>query len=188
MLARLLALCATMHLFWALTFLILRPLTGYVVAQTQGPTPRHLRLHARSKFNRLVEAAVHINDVEWKVFCRANKLVNSLLKWPLRVEPTHSQDWIRTAFELALRCLILGQWIIAIATAAQMIWDAYIVAFWILLCIVTQSYLIPADVSVRTWMHNEAKLRLDRHEVQLSGRRALEHDRGAESRQVQFGG
>ncbi|KAK1573284.1 uncharacterized protein LY79DRAFT_673736 [Colletotrichum navitas] len=61
----------------------------------------------------------------------------------------------------------------AIGAAAIKGWDAYGIAFWIVLCIATNTYVFNPENGASAWMCKHARLRLDMFVTQVSSRRAL---------------
>ena len=175
LLAALLVLCILMHCWWALAFLAAIPLTGITISHVQATGPRWLRLENGSEYNRLVVAAQHMNEMHWLVFYGESSTINSLLNWPLRMEPNATTAGRRTRLWLRplLRLLILCQWILAIIAAALSGWDAYIVSFWVLVCVFAQTTLFSARQTVPDWMGRYAQISMTKYRTQLSSRRAL---------------
>lgn len=179
---------------WLMTsFLAIMPLTGFVIRAIYGSSPRQLRISPPSDFNRLVVVSSHMNETEWKVFYGESALVNSVLNWPLRSEhhshlrkskkfdETNGQvvDLLRErsvsrwCLRQALRALVLAQWAIAIGAATTKGWDAYGITFWIVLCIVTNTYVFDPESGAHAWLRKHARLQLDVFITQVSSRRAL---------------
>jgi hypothetical protein len=164
--------CSGMMKCWlALIFLVVVVLTGWNVHQIHSAQPRKLGERAEpSKYNRLVITADHENASNWRAFYGRSHVVNSLLNWPIVSES--SQQPSRWLF-LSLRTLILAQWITVVGAASMKGWDAYIIAFWILLCIVLISHVFAAERDAKQWLADNAGVHLKRYEVKLSSRRAL---------------
>jgi hypothetical protein len=157
--------------YLALAFMLVISLTGSVISIMYGGRPRRLRVEHGSQYNRLVVAALHMNETRWQVFYGESSVVNSLLNWPLRFEPNvWSTHW---ALRLALRALILGQWALALGASALKGWDAYFITFWIVFCIFSQSYLFSPERRAKKWMEHFAEVDMERYKVRLSSRRTL---------------
>ncbi|KAI0098189.1 hypothetical protein GGR51DRAFT_577167 [Nemania sp. FL0031] len=160
-----------MHCWLSLAFLIVVPATGAVISLSRGGKPRELRPDPPDIYNRIVVAAPHMNESEWLVFYGESVLINSLLNnrlRPNRLFNTHS--WI---YNSTLRVLILGQWALAIGAAALQGWDAYLITFWILLCILSHTFAFSLERCVADWATRAARFRFERFETLLNGRRAL---------------
>jgi hypothetical protein len=167
----LIALAATLACYVTLAYTMILLLTGWVVSIMYGGKPRQLRVEHGSKYNRLVVAALHMNETRWQAFYGESSVINSLLNWPLRNEQnSRSMLW---ASRLALRILILGQWALILGASVLKGWDAYFITFWILFCIIWQSHLFSPERRAKKWMEYFADVEMERYEVQLSSRRAL---------------
>lgn len=168
-----------MYCWLTLAFLVVVPATGALVFLTHGGKPRELRLPAQinksaAQYNRLVVAALHMNDSEWLAFYGESGLVNSLLNHRLRQRRLYQNDkWTITALTGALRISILSQWALAVGAAALSGWDGYLITFWIVFCIFAHTSLFPLEHCANDWAHNIARLDLKSYTTTLSGRRAL---------------
>ncbi|KAI1447038.1 hypothetical protein F5Y02DRAFT_425191 [Annulohypoxylon stygium] len=111
-------------------------------------------------YNRLVIAALHLNETEWLAFYGESVLANSLLNHPL--QPGRSHTKCKLIYNDALRVLILSQWALVIGAAALQAWDAYIVTFWILFCILSNTFVFSPERCAKDWAKRTAR-----------GRRAL---------------
>ncbi|KAI1742046.1 hypothetical protein F4680DRAFT_414429 [Xylaria scruposa] len=163
--------CSLMHCWLALAFLFVVPATGVVVALTRGGKPRELRLDDSGKHDRIIVAALHMNETEWFVFYGEGVLVNSLLNHRLR--PKRHLNTPSKFLNATLRSLILGQWALAVGAAALQAWDAYLITFWVTFCILSHTFIFPPEHCARDWAKRVARLRFERFEALLSGRRAL---------------
>jgi hypothetical protein len=74
---------------------------------------------------------------------------------------------------LTLRFFVLGQWVVAIAAAALQGWDAYIIAFWIALSILSRTFVFSEERTVLEWVQQHANVNLSRYRITLSSRRTL---------------
>jgi len=72
-----------MQCYWALTFLVLMPLTGASITRIHVKGPRYLNIEGSSPFNRLVVVTQHMNETNWRVFYGESSVVNALLNKPL---------------------------------------------------------------------------------------------------------
>jgi hypothetical protein len=167
--ACLIACCVLLRCWLALAFLVITILTGLNVHSIHGGQPRRLGSRDKSLFNRLVISADHENESNWRAFYGRSDLVNSLLNWPLVADKRTPNRWLHHT----LRALALAQWSLAIGAAALKGWDAYFISFWILLCIVSISYVFATKRDAKEWMVNNAKIRTESYRVELSSRRAL---------------
>ncbi|GAP83670.1 putative peptidase family M3 [Rosellinia necatrix] len=167
----LLVMTAILRCYISFAFLLVIPLTGGVIHATRGGHPPTLKDTPGSNYNRLVVAALHMNETDWLAFYGETTLVNALLNLPLRVKRfSGANHW---ALNIALRLLIFGQWSLAIGAAATQGWDAYVITFWILLCIFFHVFIFSTRHSCQDWLEQSASFRLSRIEVELSSRRAL---------------
>ncbi|KAI0402668.1 hypothetical protein F4802DRAFT_574569 [Xylaria palmicola] len=160
-----------MHCWLSLAFLLVVPATGAAVSLTRGGKPRELRPVTPGRYDRIVVAALHMNETEWFVFYGETKLVNSLLSHQLRSRrflDTH--NWVS---HTALRALILGQWALVVGAAALQAWDAYFITFWIVFCILSHTLVFPPERCAKDWAERAARVRFERFETLLSGRRPL---------------
>jgi hypothetical protein len=167
--ACLIACCILLGCWLALAFLIVTVLTGLNVHKIYGGQPRRLGSRDKSGYNRLIISADHENEYNWRAFYGRSDLVSSLLNWPLVADKMTPNRWLLRI----LRALVLAQWSLAIGAAALKGWDAYFISFWILLCIVSISYVFATKRDAKEWMINNAKVQTERYKVQLSSRRAL---------------
>ncbi|KAI1100208.1 hypothetical protein F4804DRAFT_319653 [Jackrogersella minutella] len=152
-------------------FLLVIPATGFVIYITRGGDPPTLWVTSGSNYNRLVVAALHMNETDWLAFYGETTIVNALLNRPLRMKRfSKANHWV---FSVALRLLILGQWVLAIGAASDQSWDAYIISFWIVLCIFSNIFVFSTHRCCKDWLEQSASFRLERIETKLSSRRAL---------------
>ncbi|KAI1490446.1 hypothetical protein F5X96DRAFT_549945 [Biscogniauxia mediterranea] len=155
----------------SLSFLLVIPTTGAIISTTRRGDPPTLRDTPGSDYNRLVIAALHMNETDWWAFYGETTIVNAFLNLPLRVKRfSGTNHW---AFDVALRILILGQWSLAIGAAADQGWDAYIITFWIVFCIVSNIWVFSTRNCCKDWLEKYSGFRLKRIETKLSSRRAL---------------
>ncbi|OTA68495.1 hypothetical protein K449DRAFT_419170 [Hypoxylon sp. EC38] len=162
-----------MKFWWMVAFYLIVPLTGVLIYMLHGSKPRKLGAKADggSDFNRLVLVARHMNEVDWQVFYGESAVVNSLLNWPLQVDPILKKG--QPGLRLALRVLIFSQWVIAIGAAATKGWDAYGITFWVWFCILSHNYVFSPERSTSSWLRHFAEIRMERFQTHLSSRRAL---------------
>ncbi|KAI1090944.1 hypothetical protein F5B19DRAFT_460945, partial [Rostrohypoxylon terebratum] len=155
----------------SVAFLLIMPATGVSIYITRGGDKPTLRVTCGSNYNRLVVAALHMNETDWLAFYGETTLVNALLNRPLRVKRfSRANRWV---FSISLRILVLGQWSLAIGAASTQSWDAYIITFWILLCILSNLFVFSTHRCCGNWLEKSAGFRLKRIEAKLSSRRAL---------------
>lgn len=154
-------------------FLVLMPGTGLLVSLIHGSKPRQLLVDKGTDYNRMVVVTENVNGSNWMVFYGASTIVNSFLNRPLyRDKPTHSPA-IRRLLRVLLRVFILSQWAMATGAACLQEWNAFIISFWVALCIFSYSCAYTAQNGVKDWLQYDINLRLKRYEVTLSSRRAL---------------
>lgn len=156
-------------------------LTGTIIHIAHSSEPRRLGKPGSSNFNRLVIIAGHTNETEWRVFFGESTIINSLLNWPLHAKRRY--DFLPTAVTKALlRLLFLSQWCLAVGAATTQGWDAYVITFWLLFCIVANSVVFASDDRVRHWVENyalrdssakSAGIGMERFVAEFSSRRAL---------------
>ncbi|KAG8162403.1 hypothetical protein KVR01_008168 [Diaporthe batatas] len=177
----LLALCIATGLYLSSSFLIVVTLTGIAIHIAHSCEPRKLGKPVGSNFKRLVIAARHMNETEWQVFFGESTVINSLLNWPLRAKRRYNFAPEAITKNL-LRLLFLSQWGLAVGAATLQGWDAFVITFWIMVCIVVNSFVFASDARVGHWaeMHalsdgsaNAAGIRMERFVAELSSRRAL---------------
>ncbi|RDW57351.1 hypothetical protein BP5796_12801 [Coleophoma crateriformis] len=162
--------------YMASTFLAIVPLTGGVVFGLYAQSPRRL-LNAlpstQTSYNRLILVAEHANAMNWTVFYGESTIVNALLNRPLEPQGPKISEARRYVLRALLRVLILGQWSLAIGSAATQDWNSYFISFWILFSIASQGYAIPVRRQAGDWMKSCANIQMERYQTQLSSRRAL---------------
>lgn len=188
--------CGILHLWLALAFLITTVSVGATVSSIHGkqsrrpgarstegygvmPTPP-VKKHAlngkvpkpssatKARFNRVVVTAQDVNATYWRVFHGQSEVISSLLNWPMASQGRKSS---KLRYFL-LRVLMLGQWSMAIGSAALKGWDAYFIAFWIILCIFSINYLFATSWDIEQWLCN-AGVSLTRYQAVLSSRRSV---------------
>lgn len=142
-------------------------------------------------YNRLVVATQHMNETKWRVFYGESRVVNSLLNWPLqrpasscnkagdaKAHEIYRQAEAATSplvhiFRRILRVLVLAQWVLALFSAALQGWDAYIISFWVMFCVVSHGYLFSASRVAPQWLRRSPGVNLRLYSVRVSSRRAL---------------
>ena len=62
---------------------------------------------------------------------------------------------------------------VAIAAAALQGWDAFIIAFWIAISILSRTFVFSEERTVFEWVQQYANVKLSRYRVPLSSRRTL---------------
>ena len=154
-------------------FLVLMPGTGFLVLLIHGSKPRQLLVDKGTDHNRMVVVTENMNGDNWMVFCGESTIVNSFLNRPLWREKSAHSPAIRRLLRSLLRIFILSQWAMAVGAASLEEWNAFIISFWVLLCIFSQSCVYTAQDGVKDWLQYDVNLRLERFEVALSSRRAL---------------
>jgi hypothetical protein len=181
LLVTMLALCIVTGLYLSLSFLIVVTLTGITIHIAHSCEPRRLGKAGGSNFNRLVIIAGHTNETQWRVFFGESTIINSLLNWPLRAKRRY--NFLPSAVtKPLLRLLFLSQWCLAVGAATTQGWDAYVITFWVLTCIVASSVVFASDNRVGYWAENyalrdssakRAGFGMERFVTELSSRRAL---------------
>ncbi|KAF3921608.1 hypothetical protein AA313_de0206613 [Arthrobotrys entomopaga] len=160
--------------YWiALTFLVIMPITGLIVSLIFGSRPKGLLVDSPSPFNRAVVVAEHMNATNWTVFYGESSIVNSLLNKQLesgRAPLSGRSYWL---LRMWLRVAIVGQWAMVIASLAIQDMNAFVIAAWIIICVLSTSFFYPAEVASEAWMKSVGKIHLTRYETQTSSRRAL---------------
>ncbi|KAI2472377.1 hypothetical protein F4781DRAFT_383452 [Annulohypoxylon bovei var. microspora] len=159
--------------YLSLAFLALMPVTGGIVSTLHGSSPRGLLVQKPTRWNRLILVAEHENTTDWTVFYGEATILNSLINRPLKPLDPGPQPTFSTFLRIVLRVLILGQWALALGSAATKDWDAYFITFWIAFCIFMQAYVMPPEKGAKEWMKSYAGIRIERSHTQLSSRRAL---------------
>ena len=152
---------------------MLMPGTGFLVLLIHGSKPRQLLVDKGTDHNRMVVVTENMNGNNWMVFCGESTIVNSFLNRPLWREKSAHSPAIRRLLRSLLRIFILSQWAMAVGAASLEEWNAFIISFWVLLCIFSQSCVYTAQDGVRDWLQYDVGLCLERFEVTLSSRRAL---------------
>ncbi|KAH8748361.1 hypothetical protein BGZ57DRAFT_776591 [Hyaloscypha finlandica] len=174
LLAGLFVLTIIMQCYWALAFLLLMPLTGASITRIHVKGPRYLNIEKSSPFNRLVVVTQHVNETNWRVFYGESTVVNALLNTPFLAKRGRVATGIELHIvQLILRFFVLGQWVVAIAAAALQGWDAYIIAFWIALSILSRTFVFSEERTVLEWVQQHANVNLSRYRITLSSRRTL---------------
>ncbi|EPS41827.1 hypothetical protein H072_4223 [Dactylellina haptotyla CBS 200.50] len=157
----------------AVAFLALMPATGVIVTLIFGCRPKGLLVENPSPFNRAVVVAEHMNATEWTVFYGESTIVNSLLNKQL--ESTRPPLSPRSYFLLRmwLRVATVGQWAMVIASLSLKDMNAFVIAAWIIICVLTQSFFYPPEAAAKAWMKSVGKIKMRRYETTTSSRRAL---------------
>lgn len=161
-----------LKMFFAMGFLMAVVSTGVIVRWVHGRHPRRLLVNNASLYQRLVVAGSHMNGNSWQLFVGESTVVNSLLNRTLASD-THPISTSTPISRFALSLVIAAQWACALGAAASKDWNAYIITFWILLCISTHVCLLPPSTAVSQWMSATAKIQMTRYSTVLSSRRAL---------------
>lgn len=100
----------------ASVYLLLMPLTGFIVRLTQRGGPRRLLNYPISLWPRLVVVTRSINSSEWSALYGGSSSLNVLLNKPLfRPCVTPAPD----NFRHLTRLIIAGQWILALGSYAR---------------------------------------------------------------------
>ena len=157
-------------LYTALAYLFLMPLTGLIIKFTHGSPPRKLLDERTSPFTRLVVATDSINGADWMAFYGNHYVINALLNRPLNRIATTSAP---RALQICLRCLIGGQWTLALGSCALQDWNALFISFWIITCACISSYGYSPEQSVRDWLERSCYLAIDCISAEFSSRRSM---------------
>lgn len=179
LLVALIAISSLLGCYLTITYLAMVIATGVVISATHGGTPCHLATGSHSQpasFPRLVLATENMNDSHWIVIIGESGIVNSLCNWPLkrlRQVPVPAQTFRRIALLLLLKALIVGQWLLAIASAALQGLDAYLITFWFIFCIMAHQCLFPPQARAQDWLRDSVGLQFKCYTAKLSTRRAL---------------
>ncbi|KAF3211110.1 hypothetical protein TWF191_010987 [Orbilia oligospora] len=138
-----------------------------IVHVTRSPVDRP------SPFNRAVVVAEHMNATEWTVFYGESSIINSLLNKQLesRRRPLPKRGYVLLRF--LLRLFTLGQWAMVLASLTLKDMNAFVVATWIIICVLSQTYLYPPECAAKTWMKKIGRIEMKRYETETSSRRAL---------------
>ncbi|KAL6801456.1 hypothetical protein GGI42DRAFT_326421 [Trichoderma sp. SZMC 28013] len=154
-------------------FLLVIPITGVVIFCLYGIKPRRFLVESESDYNRLVVVTEHMNSTDWFVIFGESTIVNSFLNRQLSPEgPSINTKMVRVLRHF-LRILILGQWALALGSAATKRVDSYIICFWIAFSIFCHSYLITPTRCAKDWSKSLANLNIERYHTKISTRRAL---------------
>ncbi|KAF3925356.1 hypothetical protein ABW20_dc0109857 [Dactylellina cionopaga] len=166
--------CGIFEFYIALVFLMIMPITGVIVSLIYGSRPKGLLVDRPSPFNRAVVVAEHMNATKWTVFYGESSIVNSLLNKQLEAKrPGLSSAKAYAPLRKILRFVTLGQWAMVVASLVTKNMNAFVIAGWIIMCVISQSYLYPPESAVSTWMKTVGKLQMKRYETETSSRRAL---------------
>ncbi|PTB41103.1 hypothetical protein M441DRAFT_58541 [Trichoderma asperellum CBS 433.97] len=158
------------RLYIAVTYLVLMPLTCFVVGLTHGTKPRKALVRDSKSFPRLVIAAGSENPHYWYAFEGHQTLLNGLLN--ISLAPSQTLPYRPFGLYL-LRLLILGQWAMALGSSATMGWDAFVISIWTAFCIVASAYLYPVDVATKDWLSRDCRVQASTVKAVLSSRYAL---------------
>ncbi|KAK1981455.1 hypothetical protein LZ30DRAFT_657369 [Colletotrichum cereale] len=154
-------------LYIAGAYLLLMPLTGFVVGLVHGTKARAPLTRATKPYPRLIIAPGSENPHFWFAFLGLSTVLNGLLNISL----TRTQRLpYRKLCIYPLRLLILSQWALALGSSATEGWDAYFIATWTTFCIVMSAYGYPADLAARDWLERDCNIRLRTIRTKLSGR------------------
>ncbi|KAF3285213.1 hypothetical protein TWF970_010292 [Orbilia oligospora] len=135
--------------------------------------PKALLVDRPSPFNRAVVVAEHMNATEWTVFYGESSIINSLLNKQLesRRRPLPKKGYVLLRF--LLRLFTVGQWAMVLASLTLKDMNAFVVATWIIICVLSQTYLYPPECAAKTWMKKIGRIEMKRYETETSSRRAL---------------
>ena len=167
-----LAILSILSGLWpALAHLISVSVTGCVIGNTHGRSPRHpLNLDQLGKHDRLIVATSSRNSLEWTAFYGESVLLNGLLNRPLlRRRPTL---WPRVSITL-LQVVILCQWVAVLAASSLADWNAYVVSFWIFFCSISSAYAHTPVRAARDWLKHHCGVSVEEVQVEFSSRRAM---------------
>ncbi|KAF3207937.1 hypothetical protein TWF106_011561 [Orbilia oligospora] len=114
-----------------------------------------------------------MNATEWTVFYGESSIINSLLNKQLesRRRPLPKRGYVLLRF--LLRLFTLGQWAMVLASLTLKDMNAFVVATWIIICVLSQTYLYPPECAAKTWMKKIGRIEMKRYETETSSRRAL---------------
>lgn len=155
--------------YFAAAYLVLMPLSGVMAFLTHGGEARTLDCRT-SEFTRLVLAADSLNATEWWSFYGGSRSLNSLLRRPLYREAGLA---LSRPVRLVMQTLILGQWVLAIASCAKQDWNALVIAFWVFWCAFSSEYGYAAEHSIKDWLKYSCNVRLRRIQASFSSRKAM---------------
>ncbi|KAI0597232.1 hypothetical protein F4775DRAFT_561273 [Biscogniauxia sp. FL1348] len=158
--------------YLALTFLLNIIATGCLIWSMYGSRKRHLLIDNPNSLRRLVITTRHMNETNWIVFYGESQTINSLLNLPLKPRGPPRSPATYVILRAILRVVIIGQWVLALAAASTRDWNAYFIAFWIAICIVSQSYLLSPSLAARDWMRNLG-IDMKTFKTKLSSRHSL---------------
>ena len=157
-------------LYIASMYLLLMPLTGYIVHLTHGGRTRRLSLQHVPTWPRLVLVTSSVNNSQWSAFYGESLTLNALLNKQLtRSRSTPFPNVLRNL----LRLIIVGQWILAVGSCARQDWNAVLISFWVLFCSCVDTYGYPPDESVQDWARIDCKFHTKRIQATFSTRRAM---------------
>ena len=164
--------CFMSQLYIAGVYLLLTPLTGFVVNFTHGGKPRRLLDDRPSPFKRLVVATDNLNGTNWRAFYGESNALNSLLNKPLvRVATSSTSSSLRLL--LLLRILIAGQWALAVGSCALQDWNALIISFWIGFCGLVASCAYTPTKAARDWLQLNCDHVIESTSIEFSSRRSM---------------
>jgi len=165
--------------FLSVAFLMIIPVTGVVIFYLYGRRPRKLGEHHafRGKitdaFNSFCIVAEPINSMNGTVFYGDSKLIGSFLNRPLEPSQPPIHRFARGPLLMVLRILIVGQWGLILGAAALKDWNGYFIAFWIIFCIFSHTYLFSTYTSINSWTRSYANIKLERYQTELTSGIAL---------------
>ncbi|MCJ1279353.1 hypothetical protein MMC21_007177 [Puttea exsequens] len=162
--------CFMSRLYIAGMYLLLMPLTGFLISFTHGGKPRRLLDERPSPFIRLVVATSSLNGTNWLAFYGESHTINSLLNKPLVRMANTSASW---PLQLLLRVLIGGQWALAVGSCALQDWNALVVSFWIVFCACIASYAYPPEKAARDWLQFSCNHVVESTSAEFSSRRSM---------------
>lgn len=154
----------------ATAFLLLMIMTGIAVCITHGGKPRKLLDHAQSSHNRVVVATGSVNGSSWLAFFGRSSTVNAILNKPLyRTSRTpYPRIW-----RIVTKLVIIGQWVLAVASCALQDWNAFIIAVWIVLCAAASAYGYPAEDGAQDWLARNCYIEVYQVRAEFSCRRSM---------------
>ena len=167
-------------LYLAGAYLLLMPVTCFVVGFTHGIQPRKPVIRELPSYPRLVIAAGSENSLYWYAFEGPHTILNGLLNISLE-HTKRDPRWRffqlllnqRSFFLILLTLCILGQWAMVLGSSALSGWDAFIISIWTAFCIFMSSYGYPVDVAAKEWLTKDCKFTVRTIKATLSSRSAL---------------
>jgi hypothetical protein len=159
-----------LSLYVATAYMLLMPLTGWMITITHGGNPRSLLDGQPSHNTRLILSTDSFNANKWWVFYGKSSILNSILNKPLyrNSKIPHYQVGLHL-----LRLMIGCQWVAAVGSCALQDWNALLIVFWISFCSLVSSYAYPPKKSVRDWLQHHCKLKIKKTSAEFSSRRSM---------------